>query len=154
MRSRAIPRDAVMSSSEDVPDPGESPSRHSTAQKRPRGSPTLLTPRRNEKRIPLRELVASDATVASLVPTTLTYETGGGRNDGHTKTKEQWSECELKALTEFVLFHTSGERWPTHKQYAFWKCASEFLKNRGGAVSVIRSGKYLDFQLVYNNHAL
>ena len=51
----------------------------------------------SEKRIPLRVLVASDATVASLVPTTLTYETENGSNDGPNKTKEQWSICELKA---------------------------------------------------------
>ena len=117
----------------------ESPSR---IQKRPRGSPTLLTPRRSKKRIPFRELVASGSTVASLVPTTLTYETEGGCNDGPTKTKEQWSESELKALTEFVLFHTSGESWPSHKQDAFWKCASEFVKSRGGALNVTRSGKF------------
>lgn len=146
-----------MSSAEGPQDLGESPSRDGTTKKRPRSSPTLLTPRRNEKRIPLRVLVASDATVASLVPTTLTYETENGSNDGPNKTKEQWSICELKALTEFVLFHTSGECWPTHKHSAFWKSASEFVKSRGGAVNVTRSGKYLDCQLVdliYNNHAL
>lgn len=112
---------------------------------------------KERKRIPLRELVASDATIAPLVPRTLTLETEGGCNDGPTKTKEQWSVCELKALTEFVLFHTSGEHWPTHKQGAFWKCASEFVKSRGGAVNVNGSGKHLDCQLVdliYNNHAL
>ena len=139
-----------MSSSESAEDLGGSPTRDRTSQKRPRGSPTLLTPRRSEKRVPLRELVArdnsSDATVATLVPTSLTYdhETEGGCNDEPTKTKEQWSACELKALTEFVLFHTSGMSWPSHKQDAFWKCASEFVKSRGGAVNITRSGKHLN----------
>ena len=77
-----------MSSAEGPQDLGESPSRDGTTKKRPRSSPTLLTPRRNEKRIPLRVLVASDTSVASLVPTTLTYETENGSNDGPNKTKE------------------------------------------------------------------
>ena len=99
----------------------------------------------NWRLVVFRELVASDdRTVESLVPTTLTYETEGGCNDGPTKSKEQWSVDELKALTEFFLSHTSGESWPTHKQDAFWNSASEFVKSRGGAVDVVRSGRCLD----------
>ena len=139
MRSRASPQGAGMLSTGSAHGTGESPSR---VQKHFRGSPTLLTPRRSEKRILLRELVASDSTVAPLEPATLTYETEGGCNDGPTKTKEQWSKSELKALTDFVLFHTSGESWPSHKQDAFWTCASEFVKSTGGAVNVTRSGKF------------
>ena len=98
-----------------------------------------------QKRVPFRKLVASDdRTIASSVPTTLTYETEGGCNDGPTQSKEQWSVDELKALTEFIVFHTSGESWPTHKQDVFWKGASEFVKSRGGAVNVVRSGRCLD----------
>jgi len=32
----------------------------------------------------------------------------------------KWSEEEVKALAEFVLFHTAGDKWPLHKQIAFW----------------------------------
>ena len=133
-------------SEQDGEDPGESTSDNGTVHKRPRSSPTLLTPQRHLKRVPLRELVVSDCaredgTVTSLVPRTLTYETEGGFSDGPVKPKEQWSVNELKALTEFVLFHTSGESWPSHKQDAFWKCASEFVKSRGGAENVVRSGR-------------
>ena len=60
-------------------------------------------------------------------------------NDWPSKAKKV---CELEVLTEFLLFHTSGESWPlSHKQDAFWKCASEFVKLKGGAV---RSGVFID----------
>ena len=32
--------------------------------------------------------------------------------------REKWSEV-VKALAEFVLFHTPGDKWPLHKQGAF-----------------------------------
>ena len=126
VRSGGWPYGAGMSSSVSEQGPRESasgnPSHDSTVQKHPRSSPTLLTPRRHQKQILFRKLVVSDdRTVASLVPTTLTYETEGGRNDGPTKSKEQWLVNELKALNEFVLIHTSGESWPTHKQDGFGK---------------------------------
>ena len=67
MRCRARPRGVGMSSAEGPQDLGESPSRDGTTKKRPRSSPTLLTPRRNEKRIPLRVLVARDNVLRVLV---------------------------------------------------------------------------------------
>ena len=149
MITGASSREVRMSSLESMKDPGESPSQSNSAEKRPRGSPTLLTPRRKEKWTPLRELVAwasaddTTSTVSSLLPTTLAW---CNDNDRPSKTKEKWSVCELKALTEFVLFHTWGKSWPSHKQDAFWRYASEFVKLKGGAV---RSGKC--FKLFSNN---
>jgi len=91
----------------------------------------LLTPHGPQKQVLLRELVtSSDETVASLMLTTLTYETEGGCNDGPRKSaKEQWSGDKLKVLTEFILFHTSGESLPNLKQDAnvpvnLWKVLS------------------------------
>ena len=49
MIAGASSREVEMSSFESVEDPGESPSQSNSAQKRPRGSPTLLTLRRKEK---------------------------------------------------------------------------------------------------------
>jgi len=54
--------------------------------------------------------------------------------------KERWTEAELEALTEFVLFHTSGDKWPSHKQQNFWSAASKYVKQRLGAIGVTRSG--------------
>ena len=47
----------------------------------------------------------------------------------------------MKALTEFVLFHTTGEKWPTHKHQEFWRSASEFIQQRARTNAVSRSGK-------------
>ena len=46
-------------SEQDGEDPGESTSDNGTVHKRPRSSPTLLTPQRHLKQVPLRELVVA-----------------------------------------------------------------------------------------------
>ena len=118
-----------------------------SVQKCPRSSPTQHTPHRQQKRIPLRELATdNDDADNRLLPLRLTYGTGNSSVESHnppTKSKEVWSDCELKSLTEFVLFHTSGESWPSHKLKAFWNSASEFIKNRGGASNTCRSGMWV-----------
>ena len=48
---------------------------------------------------------------------------------GAESLKETWSDAELQALVEFVLFHDTGERWPTHKRMEHWKNAADFVKN-------------------------
>ncbi|XP_065893229.1 uncharacterized protein [Dysidea avara] len=122
------------------------PRRGHIVTKRPRSSPNQCTPERQQKRVPLRELAnndgSRDGSPLRLLPSRLTYETENAKDESHRspkKTKEEWSDSELKALTEFVLFHTSGDTWPSHKQAAFWKSASQFLKNRGGMTNVCRS---------------
>ena len=42
--------------------------------------------------------------------------------------REKWSEEEVKTLAEFVFFHTTGDKWPSHKQSAFWTSASESVE--------------------------
>ena len=56
--------------------------------------------------------------------------------------KEKWCDNEVKALIEFVLFHSSGEKWPSHKQAVFWNSAGQFVKERSGS-SLSRSGMFL-----------
>ena len=84
-----------------------------SAQKCPRSSPTQHTPHRQQKSISLRELTADNDDADNwLVPLRLTYGTRNASVESHnppTKSKEVWSDCELKSLTEFVLFHTSGK---------------------------------------------
>ena len=43
----------------------------------------------------------------------------------HTQT---WSEDEIKALLEFLLFHGEAGAWPCHKRDAFWKGAASYVK--------------------------
>ena len=81
-------------------------------------------------------------TTTTVVPTILVL---CNDNNRPSKTKEQWSVCELKALTEFLQFHTLGESWPSHKQDTFGDVPVEFVKLKGGAV---RSGKCLDCLVV------
>jgi len=57
--------------------------------------------------------------------------------------REKWSEEEVKALAEFFLFHTPGDKWPSHKQNAFWTSACEFVEQRVESSVVRRSGMNL-----------
>jgi len=125
-----------MSSSASVDDSSD---QESVVTKRPR-SPTRCSPQSQSKRVPLRDLAeANNLPSPRFLPSRLTYEEV--ESNKQLKSKVEWSNSELKALTEFVLFHTTGETWPSHKQMAFWKSAGEFVKNRGGVDSIYRSGK-------------
>lgn len=110
-----------------------------------KGSPIMCTPQRVQKRVSLREMAASNELrpKPSLEPRQLTYACV---NDSIDKVKEKWCSDELKALIEFVLFNSSGEQWPSHKQAAFWNSAGRFVKERSGS-SMCRSGMPL-----YNIH--
>ena len=102
--------------------------------KRPRGSPTMHTPHREQKRVSMQESMASNGTARGILePIRLSM------NDASGNVKEKWSNDELKALIEFILFHPSGEQWPSHKQAVFWNRAGEFVKERSGS-SLSRSG--------------
>ena len=82
--------------------------------KHPRGSPTMYTPHQEQKRILLRESMAANN---ALEPRHLVYICV---NNSINNVKEKWCNDELKALIEFVLFHSSGEQWPSHRQAVFW----------------------------------
>ena len=115
------------------------------ANKRPRSSPMLCTPHREEKRIPLRHITnhcnksTSSKTSTRLAPRTLISCASDGTS---RESKEKGTNDELKALTEFILFHTSGESWPAHKLEGFWKSAGEFIQQQLGISTVPRSGRY------------
>ena len=47
---------------------------------------------------------------------------------------EFWSQEEVKALVEFVLFHGQGKTWPCHKREVFWKAAGSFVQVRSKSV--------------------
>ena len=126
----------VMSSLASVDDSSD---QESVVTKSPR-SPTRCSPQSQSKRVPLRDLAeANNLSSRRLLPSRLTYKEV--ESNKQPKSKVEWSNSELKALTEFVLFHTTSETWPSHKHMAFWKSAGEFVKNRGGVDSVCRSGK-------------
>ena len=42
--------------------------------------------------------------------------------------KEKWCDDEMKALIEFVLLYSSGEKWPSHKQAVLSNSAGQFVK--------------------------
>ena len=53
-----------------------------------------------------------------------------------------WSTEENKSLVEFVLLHGDPHVWPSHSRTSnFWKCASDFVKQRSKRI-VQRSGIY------------
>ena len=85
-------------------------------QKHPRSSPTCLTLGQCHKRAPLRELAASPSnSMQQLEPRRLSYQSGN-----NLSVREKWTTAETSALIEFVLFHTTGDRWSTHKQMFFF----------------------------------
>jgi len=73
----------------------------------------MCTPHREQKRVALREILAAsnDLEPEGPEPRCLTYT--------NVNLKEKWSNDELKALVQFILFHSSGELWPSHKQEEF-----------------------------------
>ena len=95
----------------------------------------LQTPYRETKRIPLRQL---DQIRNSLSPRVLS-QTFSRRSK---KAKEKWTDAELKALTEFVLFHSGGDAWPAHKWMSFGEelvnlCKLDQAKQHAELVGVI-----------------
>lgn len=105
------------------------PKQSPRSRKRIRGTPTFETPHRPRKsqRVPLKEQGNGQAYRRCLF-----VQDKGEKS-------EPWSEDELKALVEFVLFNS--ESWPTHKQYEFWNKAADFVRNRA-STGHTRSGKY------------
>ena len=85
-------------------------------KKRPRGTPTLHTPTRPAKRVPLRQVAAQEHPVAQLSRSFVDRGT--------------WDENECRALVEFIVLMSSGERWPAHKMMSFWERAGRFVQQR------------------------
>jgi len=107
----------------------------SVSMKRPRGSPTFHTPHRVRKRIPLRQKTPEETMVELHV-----LRLSQPLEQPNSKLQEKWSDQELQALIEFVLFLSDGDSWPAHKQDTFWNSASEYVHTRGGS-NVVRMGK-------------
>ena len=103
--------------------------------KRPRGSPTFHTSHRARKRTPLRQKIPDETSLAPRVLRLSAQPT----EQSNSKLQEKWSDLELQAMTEFVLFHSNGDSWPAHKQKAFWNSASEYVHTRGGN-NIVRTG--------------
>ena len=111
----------------------------STAPKRPRSSPTLLTPHRDPKRTPRTPLREKDCNGNHTLPRVLSESFDRVVKKG-ASASPKWSDAELKALTEFILFHSEGNSWPAHKRDVYWQSASEFVHTRSGH-SIYRSGE-------------
>ena len=54
-----------------------------------------------------------------------------------------WTEDELRHLTSFLMLHTDGKSWVSHKDYKFWDSAGEFIQQLL-LTSHCRSGKKKD----------
>ena len=80
--------------------------------KRPRPTPTFLTPVRPSKRRPIRELQTKSPVPASKSP-------------GTTST---WSQAEIVALVEAIVTKCKGERWPTHHNMSIWHSIASFIR--------------------------
>jgi len=118
-----------------------------TIEKRPRSSPTNLTPHRDPKRTPLRVRLDCDGNQQS--PRVLSESFDHPKR--RAGTQDKWSNEEVKALTEFVLFHSEGNSWPTHKEELYWQSTSQFVHGRSGQ-SFCRSGEYSPSRFKYLMH--
>ena len=108
-----------------------------TAHKRPRSSPTLLTPTNHSKRRPdfaRSSRLTSRRRIFSSPATTVSAQQRPEDERWHYKrtNSDSWKELEIKALVEFVLIHSRGS-WPTHHQHDFWEAAAMHIKMRTSA---------------------
>ena len=101
--------------------------------KRPRGSPTFLTPQRPPRR-QIRRL--SDVQRRRLF--------SGSQESVSIRTTAnpvcEWSSDEIRALVEFVLLHGVEDKWPLQQNPVFWNEAAKFICMRTGLTQV-RSGR-------------
>ena len=47
---------------------------------------------------------------------------------GNIVRNTNWTEDELRHLTSFLMLHTDGKSWVSHKDYKFWDSAGEFIQ--------------------------
>ena len=104
--------------------------------KRPRGTPTFLTPVRANKRVPLREIDAQGTVSELAAQRTLATSSEVVERKKHIR----WSQSELRALVEFVLLHCESNSWPAHMNMEMWEAAGQFIKTRTGK-EIVRSRK-------------
>jgi hypothetical protein len=103
-----------------------------SARKRPRGTPTFLTPVRPLKRNPIRETATHEELVLPISQLSLSYPTRG----------LAWSEEECGVLVEFLMLMTDGKDWPIHKQMPFWEHAGQFVQQQLRTTH-LRTGRYM-----------
>ena len=96
----------------------------------------ILTPTQCLQRAPLREAVLNLTSSPSLTSRRLSYQR---MTEGRTSSQVKWGNVEVKALIRFVLFHSNGDTWPSHKQMMFWTSVGEFVKMRSES-DTCRSG--------------
>ena len=109
-------------------------------KKRPRTSLTLHMPQRNAKRTQLRERACNFTVHIAPRWTRLPLDQPTFVDEVTHKAKEKWSDTEIEMLVEFLLFHSTGDCWPTHKQDGFWSSDGEFVQTRT-KTHICRSGK-------------
>ncbi len=105
-------------------------------EKRPRGSPSGVTPLQQEKR-------------AAAEPRDVVMRRKGPKKDARSRKRlsftsgsaaDPWSEIEDSALVEFILLHRPGQGWPSDRSPSFWDSAADFVRMRSGS-GVLRTGK-------------
>ena len=74
--------------------------------------------RRSVSRIPIRGLQNPRKTLTSLFP----------RDRAVTAGLHSWTDTEYKFLTQFILLHTDGTTWVSHKHMPFWDQAGVHIQ--------------------------
>ena len=129
-------------------------------QKRPRSTPTYLTPTRPRKRVPLRVLDSSPQCKGRLPFQDQDQDQQGADSEAQAaasasdiivskagsfprKPPAAWSEAEIKALVTFILYNCGGNKskWPSHNHWEFWRSAACFVQTQAKSASQ-RSGKF------------
>ena len=82
--------------------------------------PPYHTPRRPPKRTPLRVRDQQQ----QVERRRLSYEAEPKSGPS------PWTEEEIKALVEFILFYEKDNKWPSHKRSEYWKGAGRFIQIR------------------------
>ena len=108
----------------------ETPGHETT--KRPRSTPSFLTPMRPKKRVPLKEI----ADPGTMQPKWLVFQTTAAADvdpdddvPEHDYRSLGWSNAELRALVQFIMLHGTGESFPTHHRMRVWEAAASFINS-------------------------
>ncbi len=115
-----------------------------TSKKRPRASPTLLTPQRPRKRLYRRvqEEIGWCRTPSRRMFTHPAQSPVAQTSTSTSVSKPyEWSKDEVGSLIEFMLLHGSQGKCPLQRNPDFWTEAAKFISMRAGLAS-LRSGIY------------
>ena len=118
-----------------------------STNKCPRGTPTLLTPRKPIKIVRRSPRPGEENKSPSVQRSSRRQLTFASVGEGRAVHAANWSVDELKALVEYFHKLKKQESWPAHRNKQEWNSAACFLRSVTGTS---RSGKRIECIFLLN----